>query len=304
MASEADYRLPRTVVPSHYDIVLEPDLSSGSEHNLTGLSGDLTFVRGDVCDAEVLGRAMSGASAVFHQAAVASVAESIADPLRCDRVNVQGTLLVLETARRAGVNRVVLAASAAAYGDDPELPKHESMLPRPLSPYAVSKIAGEHYVRVYAELHGMHTLSLRYFNVFGPRQDPAGPYAAVIPIFIARLLAGDAPTLYGDGEQTRDFCYIDNVVDANLRALTCEHSRGQAVNIANGVSTSLLDLLAMLGEITGSRVTPERAPARDGDIVHSRADITAASELLGYRPSVDVEEGLRRTVAHFGGIKP
>ncbi len=283
-------------------VVVIDDLSSGREVNLERLQGDLTFLRGDVCDEDLLARAVQGARGIFHEAAVASVAQSVAEPLRCDAVNTGGTLRVLEAARRAGIERVVFAASAAAYGDSPELPKRESMRPEPMSPYAASKVAGEHYLRVYAHLHGMKTIALRYFNVFGPHQDPNSDYAAVIPKFVAALAAGQAPRIFGDGEQTRDFCFIDDVVAANLAALECAEASGQVVNVANGGATSINALAAMLAGIVGTSLTPVHETARPGDIRHSRADITVARTLLGFEPRVGVEEGLRRTVQSLGAV--
>ncbi len=280
-------------------VVVVDDLSSGREENLAALSGDLELIRGDVCDAEIVARAVRGVEAVFHQAAVPSVAASMADPLRCDEVNVHGTVRVLEAARAAGVGRVILAASAAAYGDDPELPKREDMLPRPMSPYAASKVAAEHYVRVYAELYGMRNVSLRYFNVFGPRQDPASDYAAVIPKFVTTLLGGGRPRIFGDGEQTRDFCTIGDVVSANLAALECEHARGQVLNVAGGRSITINELVRALNRVLGTDREPEHAEARPGDIRHSRASIERARDVLGWSPRVSVEEGLLRTVEHF-----
>jgi len=276
------------------------DLSTGRESNLAGLTGDIELVRGDVCDEEVASRLVHGVRAIYHQAAVASVVASIADPARCDRVNVHGTVVLLEAARRRGVSRFVLAASAAAYGDSPGLPKRESMRPEPLSPYAASKVAAEDYVRVYARLHGMHAVALRYFNVFGPGQDPASDYAAVVPKFVAAIAADKAPVIFEDGEQTRDFCFIDDVVAANLAAIERPEAAGLVINVANGESVSIRELARVIGEIFGSSLEPTFEPARPGDIRHSLADITLAREALGYEPKISVEDGLRRTVAHFG----
>jgi len=283
-------------------VVVLDDFSTGRESNLSGLDGALSVERGDIRDDALVAKVCSGVDAVFHQAAMPSVAASIDDPLACDAINVRGTLGLLETARKTGVRRVVFAASAAAYGDDPELPKLESMRPAPLSPYAVSKVAGENYMRVYAELYGMQTLSLRYFNVFGPRQDPASDYAAAIPKFVSLLLAGESPRIFGDGEQTRDFCYIGNVVHANLLALECEDARGQVVNVADGGSITINALVAELARICGADATPEHVAERAGDIKHSRADVARARELLGYAPQTSVADGLARTVEYFRGL--
>jgi UDP-glucose 4-epimerase len=278
-------------------VTIVDDLSSGRRTNLDRLSGKLDVEHADIGEASVLARVTRGAAGIVHLAAVASVPQSIADPARCTEVNVGGTVQVLEAAHRAGVARVVLAASAAAYGDREEGALSEDAWPRPLSPYAASKIAAEHYLRVYAHLHAMKTVSLRYFNVFGPYQDPQSEYAAVVPKFASRLLAGEAPVVFGDGLQTRDFCYVENVVAANLRALEWEGAAGQVVNIANGGSTTILELARTLAALIGVTVEPVHAEPRAGDVRHSRADITRARELLGWEPAVSVEEGLRRTVA-------
>jgi UDP-glucose 4-epimerase len=278
-------------------VVVLDDFSTGREANLDDLTGDLVVERGDLRDESVVARVTKGVDAIFHQAAMPSVAASIDDPMACDAINIRGTLCLLDTARKAGISRVIFAASAAAYGDDPELPKRETMRPSPMSPYAVSKVAGEHYMRVYAELYGMKTLSLRYFNVFGPRQDPASDYAAAIPKFISMLLANQPPRIFGDGEQTRDFCYIGNVVYANLLALACEDARGQVVNIADGGSITINALVTELANIC--EVEPAHEDPRAGDIRHSRADITLARELLDYAPKTTVSEGLELTVEYF-----
>ncbi len=291
--------IARALLARGDSVVVLDDFSTGHESNLEGLDGDLTVERGDVRDDALLAKLCRGRDAIFHEAAMVSVPASVEAPRDCDEINVRGTVGLLEAARQAGVGRFVFAASAAAYGDDPELPKRETMRPSPLSPYAVSKIAGEHYLKVYAELYGMKTLSLRYFNVFGPRQDPASAYAAAIPKFVSVLLAGEAPRIFGDGEQTRDFCYIGNVVHANLLALECEEARGQVVNIADGESITINDLVAKLAEICGVSGTPEHVAARAGDVKHSRADIAVAQELLGYEPQTSVADGLVETVRYF-----
>lgn len=275
------------------------DLSTGREENLATLKGDVDVVRGDVCDPDVVERVMRDVDAVFHQAAVPSVAASVDDPVRCDEVNVHGTVRLLAAARAAGAQRFVLAASAAAYGDDPELPKREDMLARPKSPYAASKVAAEHYVRVFAELYGMQAVALRYFNVFGPRQDPKSDYAAVIPKFVTTMLSGEHPQVFGDGEQTRDFCYVGDVVAANLKALEADRAHGQVVNIAHGNAMTINELVGALNRVLGTDLTPVHGEPRPADIRHSRADVTAARQVLGWEPSVSIEEGLARTVEHF-----
>ncbi len=273
------------------------DFSSGHERNLDGLQGDLEVVRGDVSREADVRRALRDVRAVLHEAALVSVVQSVEEPLRCERVNAFGTLLLLEEARRAGVRRLVMAASAAAYGERAEMPCREEAPPDPRSPYAATKLAGEHHLRVYAALHGMQTLSLRYFNVYGPRQDPASPYAAVVPKFVERLVAGQPPTLYGDGGQSRDFVFVEDVVRANLLALQAPGLEGQVVNVASGRETTVLQLLEALYEITGRRIEPKREPTRPGDVRRSWANVEAAERLLGFRAAVPLEEGLREVLA-------
>jgi len=276
------------------------DLSTGRWALLERLlpsQGQVETITADIRDTAALSRAMEGVEVVFHQAADGSVPRSVDEPLRVDGVNIHGTVSVLEHARRAGVRRVLFAASSAAYGDDPRLPKREDMEPMPLSPYAVSKVAGELYLRVFASLYGVETLSLRYFNVFGPNQLPEGPYAAAIPRFTMAALTGRPATIYGDGEQTRDFCHIANVVQANLAAASSSRAfRGEVINIAGGQVTTLNGVIAALSRLLGHPVAASHEAPRAGDIRHSYADISLASELLGYHPSVRWEEGLPSTI--------
>ncbi len=281
------------------EVVILDNLSTGYERNLAHIRNDLEFIKGDVRDAETARRALAGVEFVFHEAALASVPRSIDDPVLATDVNVRGTLTMLEESRRAGVRRFVYAASSSAYGDTEVLPKVETMQPRPLSPYAASKLAGEYYCSVYATVYGLPTIALRYFNIFGPRQDPKSQYAAVIPIFVSHLLAGTAPTIYGDGEQSRDFTFIENVVEANLLAAACEEARGQVVNVACGERYTLNDLFERLRAIVGSGAAPAYAKPRPGDVKDSQADISAAGRLIGYTVKVPFEEGLRRTVAWY-----
>jgi UDP-glucose 4-epimerase len=265
---------------------------------LLGGRAEVERVTADIRDGEALARAMEGVEVVFHEAADGSVPRSVADPLACDSINVHGTVSVLEAARRAGVRRLVFAASSAAYGDEPTLPKRESMAVSPLSPYAVSKVAGEQYLRAYAGLYGLETVSLRYFNVFGPNQLPNGAYAAAIPRFAHAALTGEPVTVYGDGEQTRDFCFIDNVVAANLAAATASRKfSGEVINIAGGRAVSLNGVIAELGRLLGHPVAARHEAPRAGDIRHSYADISVAADLLGYRPKMTWEAGLAPTVA-------
>ena len=274
------------------------NFSTGRPENLAGLAG-VDLVRGDLADGELVGRAAEGMDFILHQAALPSVPRSVEDPLGTDRSNVIGTLHVLQAARRAQVKRVVYAASSSAYGETPTLPKVETMAPDPLSPYAASKLAGEHYMRSFFVCYQLETVALRYFNVFGPRQDPKSEYAAVIPKFVTAYLEGRAPIVYGDGLQSRDFCFIDNAVEANLRALTAPGAPGRVFNVACGVRTTLLDVLDRLAGIFGRRLEPRFEPARPGDIKHSLADIGAAQKVLGYTAPVPFEDGLRRTVEWY-----
>lgn len=283
------------------------DLSGGFEANLPKVpgptdgaanTGTLAFTKASILDDQLLRRAISGCDFVFHQAALVSVPESVEKPEKCLQVNVEGTQRVLLASKDAGVKRVMFAASAAAYGNTPSLPSKESDLPDVWSPYAMSKVAGELLLRTFARCYGLSCISLRYFNIFGPRQDPKSPYAAVISAFADTLSAGKQPRVLGDGEQTRDFTYIDNVVLANMLAATSEKPlAGEAVNIGTGSRIRLLDVLKHMGEALRVDSTPTFGPPRAGDVRHSSADIAAARALLGYEPVVDFGEGIRRTLA-------
>jgi UDP-glucose 4-epimerase len=282
------------------------DFSTGRRQNLQGLEhlatggGKLEVIEGSIVDPEVVARAARGAEVIFHEAAIPSVSRSVEDPQTSIRVGVQGTTVVLDVARHERIRRVVFAASSSAYGNTRTLPKIETMTPEPLSPYAVSKLTCEHLMAVFASLYGIETVSLRYFNVFGPRQDPTSQYAAVIPNFITAALKGTRPQVFGDGGQTRDFCFIDNTVQANLKAASTSNKlTGQVVNVACGERISLNQLLAIIGEVTGTTIEADYHPERAGDVRDSLADIGRARSLLGYEPKVDVKEGLRRTVEAF-----
>ncbi len=275
------------------------DYSSGREANLAAVAGSVEALRGDVRDPADVATAVAGVEVVFHQAAVPSVPRSIAQPVYTHAVNVEGTLRVLEAARRAGVRRVVYAASTAAYGNGPELPKVETMAPDPQSPYALQKYVGELYCRLYADLHGLETVALRYFNVYGPRQDPGSDYAAAIPRFAAAALAGVAPRVHGDGRQTRDFVFVEDVVRANLLAADAPDASGAVCNVGSGRRTSLLELLEEIGRQSGSALVARHGPARDGDVRDSQACLEHAAVLLGYAPSISLSEGLRLTLAHL-----
>lgn len=274
------------------------NFETGRRENLQGSMSQIDFREADLLDLDAVRDACCGVDYVLHQAAIPSVPKSVADPARSNRVNVEGTLNLLIAARDAGVKRVVYAASSSAYGDTPTLPKREDMMPLPLSPYAVSKLTGEMYMKVFYRVYGLPTVSLRYFNIFGPYQDPTSQYSAVLAKFITQMLRGEAPTIYGDGEQSRDFNYIDNAVQANLLATTAPESEvaGQIFNIATGNRYNLNQTIELLKPLTGYAGNVNYAAERTGDIKHSLADITRAREKLGYEPRVDFQEGLRRTV--------
>ncbi len=272
------------------------DLSTGDERNLASASDRIEFIRGSVCDEQDTKRAMQDIEVVFHEAAVPSVPKSVAHPLLTNRVNLGGTLCVLETARHAGVRRVVFAASSSAYGDTEVLPKVETLPASPRSPYALQKYTSEVYCELYFRLYGLETVALRYFNIFGPRQNPNSDYAAVIPSFVAAAIAGKPPVIYGDGEQTRDFTYVDNAVAANLAAADAPDAPGHVINIAAGERTSLNELWSGIQKLVGVDFEAEYADKRAGDVKDSLADLTRAKELLKYEPSIDLVEGLRRTI--------
>jgi UDP-glucose 4-epimerase len=274
-----------------FEVRVLDDFSTGHRENLPA-HPQLTIIEGDVADLATVRDAVSGCDWVFHEAAIASVPRTIADPLASARVNYLGTLHVLEAARLRGVKRVVFAASASAYGDLPEQPKREDSPIRPLSPYAVDKLASEQACQAYHYLHGLETVCLRYFNVYGERQDPSSPYSGVISIFVERLLAGETPTIYGDGGQTRDFVYVGDVVEANLRAARTPGIGGSVINIATGQCVELKHMLATLSTLTGQKCAPHYAEARSGDIRHSSADVSCAANLLGWRATTGLSAGL------------
>ena len=275
------------------------NLSTGFEHNLPDAPGQVEFTRGEVSDPAVVGPLMEGVDCVFHQAALASVPRSVEDPLATNDACVTGTANVLNEARKAGVRRVVYAASSSAYGDFPTASKREADLPGPLSPYAAAKLAGELYCQAFHHTYGLETVAVRYFNVFGPRQDPASPYSAVIPLFITALLSGEQPVVYGDGGQSRDFTFVKNVVHGNLLAADAEAASGRTINVANGRSVTLLELLAALNDKLGLDIQPRHEPARVGDVRDSLADITLARQLLGYEPQVDFDDGIRQSIDYY-----
>ncbi|HKO42036.1 MAG TPA: SDR family oxidoreductase [Pyrinomonadaceae bacterium] len=273
------------------------DLSTGYRENIEEIGGDVDFIQGSVADEAALKRAIEGAELVFHEAAIPSVPRSVENPRQTHIASVDSTFSLLLAARENNVRRIVYAASSSAYGDQPTLPKVETMLPEPLSPYAVAKLVGEHYCQVFTRVYGLETVSLRYFNVFGPRQDPSSQYSGVISRFISALLGGETPVIYGDGEQSRDFTYIGNVVDANLKAAESAKAVGHVINIANGERISLNELLRELQDLTGKTdVKADYQPTRAGDVKHSLADISRARELLGYEPKIDLRQGLSLTM--------
>lgn len=273
-------------------------LITGHRENLAHIDG-VEFLEGDLADLDVARRAVDGIDIVLHQAAIPSVPRSVSDPITSNRSNIDATLNVLVAARDAGVKRVVYAASSSAYGNAATLPKHEAMPSAPLSPYALQKLVGEQYMQMFTQLYGLETVSIRYFNVFGPRQDPSSPYSGVISIFTRALVEGRSPTIYGDGEQTRDFTFVANVVDGVLRACEAPEASGHVINVATGARISLNQLFAALAELLGSPLEPTYREARAGDVRDSQADITKARRLLGYQPLVAFEDGLRLTIDWF-----
>jgi UDP-glucose 4-epimerase len=278
------------------------NLSSGRLENLAPLGKRFEFIHSDLNDAKAVSRAVEGVELIFHQAALASVPRSVEAPLETHQACVTGTLVLLDAARKAGVRRVVYAASSSAYGDQPGSAKRETDLPAPLSPYAAAKLAAEHYCQAFYHTYGLETVSVRYFNVFGPRQDPNSLYSAVIPQFIVKMLSGKRPVIYGDGRQSRDFTYVDNVVTGNLLAAEAPKAKGMSINIANGRSTDLLTLVRLINEMLGIDLAPIHAPARVGDVRDSLADITVARAILNFEPAIDFEEGLRRSIAYYRSL--
>jgi len=278
-------------------VVVVDNLITGFRENLEEIDGDFDFIEADVADAEAMKKAVEDVEIVFHQAALPSVPRSVANPLETHNACVNGTFNLLTAARDAGVKRFLYAASSSAYGDQETLPKVETMAPEPLSPYAAAKLTGEYYCRVFSEVYGLDTFSLRYFNVFGPRQNPSSQYSGVISRFIDAFMKGGTPVIYGDGFQSRDFTYIANVVDANIRAAQASSGVGQVMNVANGERISLLDLVEVMKIVTGrTDVEIDFQPERKGDVKHSQADNSRAKEWLGYEKLVGLEEGIRRTI--------
>ena len=273
-------------------------LITGKRSNLAHVAG-VEFIEGDLADFEFAKRVADGCDYVLHQAALPSVPRSVNDPITANRANVDGTLNILVAARDAGVKRLVFASSSSAYGDTPTLPKHEGMPVDPMSPYALQKVVGEQYLRLFTRLYGLETVSIRYFNVFGPRQDPTSPYSGVISVFATALIENRPPKIYGDGEQTRDFTYVVNVVDGVLRACEAPNASGEIINVATGGRISLNKLFYAMRDIVGGTLEPMYGESRQGDVRDSQADIRKAQALLGYEPTVSFEEGLARTIAWY-----
>jgi len=278
------------------------NLSTGRLGNFEGFREKIEFVEGDLVDAKTVAEVVDGVDCIFHEAALASVPRSVETPLDTNAACVTGTVTLLDTARKAGVRRVVLAASSSAYGDQPNSSKRETDLPAPLSPYAAAKLAAEFYCQAFTATYGLETVAIRYFNVFGPRQDPDSPYSAVIPLFITAMLSGNRPVIYGDGRQSRDFTFVSDVVQANLLVADAANVAGRVLNAACGKSVDLLTLIDLLNRLLGTDVRPKHAAPRPGDVRESLADIIQARTLLGYEPQVEFEEGLRRSIDYYRQI--
>ncbi|MCL2024350.1 MAG: SDR family oxidoreductase [Coriobacteriia bacterium] len=282
-----------------YEVRVIDNFSTGRRENLAHCLNNIELIEGDIRDMEIVEDAVADVDAILHQAALPSVPRSVKAPITSNAVNVDGTLNLLSAAHKAGVKRIVMASSSSVYGDTPTLPKDESMTPTPMSPYAVTKLTGEHYMRVFAQLYGIETLAIRYFNVFGPRQDPTSMYSGVIAKFMTAALEKSTYTVNGDGLQARDFTYIDNVVDANLRALKAPKLAGQAINVACGEKHTLLDLIDAINEAAGVDLPIDFREPRAGDVMYSQAAIEQAHEILGYEPTVSFAEGIARTFAWY-----
>ncbi len=293
--------LARFVLEKGHDVVVLDNFATGKRENLTAILDRITLIEGDIRDRDTVDKAVDSCAAIFHEGALGSVPRSVDNPILSHDVNVNGTMTVLESARAAGVKRVVFAASSSAYGDQPVSPKIETMPILPISPYAASKAACEAYLQAYAAAYGMETVSLRYFNVFGPRQDPFGAYAAVIPAFVSKLLKNEQPVVFGDGEQTRDFCFIENVCSANWLAANAPASNcdGQPMNIACNAAVSLNRILDKLKTLMDKNVEPIYQPVRAGDVKHSLADISRAKKMISYEPLVHFDQGLERAIGWY-----
>ena len=291
------------LVSSGCKVTVLDDLSTGRLSNLEHLKDNITFYKGDIRDRKALDTAVKDCEVIFHQAAVVSVPQTVEDPVGSAMVNEVGTLSLLESARKNNVKRVVLASSCAVYGDDPQLPKRETMVSKPLSPYAVQKLTGEYYARLYNDLYGLETVCLRYFNVFGPRQDPTSPYSGVISIFMSKAVSKEAPVIYGDGKQYRDFVFVNDVISANLLAASVDEASGKILNIGTGKYVAIDRLWEMTCDLCSLNIKPEYKPPRPGDIVESVANINKAKTVLGFNPKYSFEEGLKITFDWYKGKK-
>lgn len=296
--------LTETLAAQSVRVTVLDNLSTGHRHNIEHLKEGVTFIEGDIRDAGLLERAMVGCDVVFHQAAVVSVTQSVQDPAHSCDVNDLGTVRVLDACRKNGVRRVVLASSSAVYGDDPVLPKTETMPPRPLTPYAVQKLTGEYYAAIFGSLYGLETVCLRYFNVYGPRQDPSSPYSGVISIFMTRATTDTAPIIYGDGSQSRDFVYVGDVVQANLLAATRPEAAGGVFNVGTGTAIRIDRLWELIAASAGTAVAAQSGPPRPGDIPHSVADVSAINRKLEFAPRVELHQGLADTLAWYQATSP
>jgi UDP-glucose 4-epimerase len=289
------------LVARNHEVRVLDNFCTGNPQNLISVRNHSEIIEEDLLDFAAVRRAVRGVDWVFHQAALPSVSRSVADPQGTHHASATATLHLLHAAREAGVRRFIYAGSSSAYGNSARLPKRESDPVQPLSPYAAAKLAGEHYCEAFTSTYGLETVRLRYFNVFGPRQDPDSPYSAVIPAFISAMLRGESPSIFGDGSQSRDFTYVENVIQGNLLAAQAPNVAGRVFNIACGLRTSLLDLVAALNSLLGTEIQPLHLPPRPGDVLHSQADISRAREDLGYQPTVDLNEGLLRSLRHLQG---
>jgi nucleoside-diphosphate-sugar epimerase len=282
-----------------YQVRVLDDFSTGHRKNLAEIAAQIDLLEGDIRNPAAVREAVAGCEVIFHLAALGSVPRSVDDPAGTHDVNITGSLNILMAARDAKVRRIVYSASSSAYGDTPTLPKREDMLPQPLSPYAVSKLAVEHYLAAFYNCYGLQSVSLRYFNVFGPRQDPSSTYAAVIPAFVSRMVRGQRPIIFGDGEQSRDFCYIENVVNANLLAAEAKQTQAEAMNIACGERITLNEIVKLLNASLGTRIEPEYRESRPGDVRHSLADLAVAKRVIGYEPKIMFADGLKRAIQWY-----
>lgn len=295
--------LATRLVESGYRVRVFDNFLTGHRHNLNHIAGRVELMEGDLRDAPTCIRACQGIDYVFHEAALGSVPKSVDEPLPSHDCNIGGTFNILLAAVHHRVRRFIYAGSSSAYGDTEVSPKHEGLTPRPMSPYAVQKLTGEHYCRAFFECYGLQTITLRYFNVFGSRQDPKSRYAAAIPAFATAILRGEQPIVYGDGEQSRDFTYIDNVVDGNMLAMQAAETKGESVNVACGGEITINEVIAAINRVLGTKVKPKYEPVRPGDVRHSCANITLARKLLGFEPKVSFDEGLRRAIEFYRTLK-